>query len=412
VGKTRTSFWLKMLTIGALGFAAGVPFYVIKDLLKAQITEAGLDLGTIGLFTGVGFPFAFKFIWAPAMDRYEPLPLGRRRAWMLLAQIALAISIMILGQFNPHENLMAMAVVAVAIAFFHASHDIAVDAHRREFLETSELAFGSGLYMNVYRGGSLAALAIGFYLAGKINYATAHIAIGFMMIVGALAVFFSIEPKIEGTPPKTLKAAAVEPLKEFFRREGAITILLFFLLYKIGDNMASAMNLPFILKAGFDKMDYLYIAKGVGMVALFAGMFAGGALVMKLGLFWSLISFGVLQMISTAAFALLDVHLFGKHYGILTGVVVFELLTTGLGTAAYATFMALQTNKRFTATQYALFTSLMAVPVNLSGMVTGYIAQGVGWIPFYMICAGAAIPGLLMIPKICPRKSADPTSLS
>lgn len=387
-----------MLVILGFGFAAGVPYNVTRDLLKAWVTESGADLASIGLFSMVTLPLTLKFIWAPLMDRYVPPFLGRRRGWILLAQIGLALSLIFLGQTNPKENLLWVAIAALVVSFFHASHDIVIDAHRREFLTTEELGFGSGLYMNMYRAGMIAALAVGILVAQNYSYEMAYWAVAGLILVGVITDFCAEEPKITGSPPASLKEAVIEPFKEFFRRPGALLILLFFLLYKLGDNMGSAMTVPFVLKMGFEKTDYLYIVKGVGMIALFAGMLAGGAVMLRLGLFWSLIAFGILQMLSTAAFALLAFT--GKSYPVLTGVVVFELLSTGLGTTAYATFMALQTNKRFTATQYALFTSLMAIPGTVAASITGYIAEATGWMGFYVICALVAIPGLFLIPKV------------
>lgn len=383
----------------ALGFAGGVPFSITRDFLKAWMTEANVDLGTIGLFSGLTLPFTIKFLWAPGLDRYVPYGLGRRRGWLIISQICLAVAILFLGQIDPRQSLLWIAIMALTVSFFSATQDIAIDAHRREFLTNEELGFGSALYMNMYRVGQLSSLAVGIFVAQHFGYAYAHVAMAMMLVVGAIATLLSKEPQMTEQAPATLVSAAVEPLREFFRRKGAWLILAFFLFYKIGDNMAGAMTVPFILKLGFDKTDYLYIVKGVGMFALFGGMLLGGALMVRLGLFWSLISFGVLQMVSTAGFAWLA--LVGKSFPVLTSVVVFELMSTGLGTAAYATFMAMQTDRRFTATQYALFTSLMALPGTLAAMATGFMAEAFGWPGFYLTCALVAIPGLLLIPKIC-----------
>lgn len=399
----RVIFSPKMLIMLALGFAAGVPFLVTKDILKAWLTESDVSLAAIGLSTAFGLPYTFKFAWAPLMDVYVPPFLGRRRGWILLAQICLAAAIIGLGQLDPKQSLLWIGIMALSVTFFSATQDIAIDAHRREFLKDEELGFGTAVYMNAYRGGNLASIAAAFLVAEKFGYDWAHVAVAGMLIVGAVAVLLSPEPQVDGPPPRTLREGVVEPFKDFFKRRGAILILLFILLYKVGDNMASAMNVPFILKLGFEKTDYLVIVKGLGLGALFIGMLLGGALMVRLGLYLSLIIFGILQMVSTAGFAVLAVV--GKSTAVLTSVVTFEFLSMGLGTAAYGTFMAMQTNKRFTATQYALLTSLMAVPGVVVSMFTGYMAEGLGWTGFYLLCAAAAIPGLLLIPKVYSSES-------
>lgn len=391
----------RMLTMIGLGFTAGLPFLITKDILKAWMTETNVDLGTIGLFSALSMPYTLKFIWAPVMDRFVPPFLGRRRGWMVIAQIGLVITIASVGQFNPAEQLKWIALMALAVTFFSASQDIALDAFRREYLSENELGFGTAVYMNAYRGANLASLAVAFLAAEKFGWEYAHILLALMMLIGIITVLLSKEPKVDAPPPRSLREAIVGPFSEFFKRSGWLSILGFVLLYKLGDNMASAMNVPYILKMGFEKTDYLVIVKGIGMVGLFAGMLLGGAIMTRLGLYWSLIIFGVLQMVSTFGFALIDI--FGKNHFLLSGIVVFELLSTGLGATAYATFVALQTNVRFTATQYALLTSLMAVPGTLAAALTGYMVEYLGWVGFYAACSLVALPGLLIIPKVCKK---------
>jgi PAT family beta-lactamase induction signal transducer AmpG len=395
----------KMLVMFALGFSSGFPFYVIREVLKAWLTDANVDLGTIGLFSAVALPYTWKFIWSPAMDGLTPPFLGRRRGWMLITQIGLLLLIASMGQLDPTKSLKLMAVVALCIAFFSASQDIALDAFRREYLTDEELGLGTGIWMNAWRFGMFASTGVAFFLADIVGYATVHMVLSLMMGIGIITTLLVPEPVTGVAPPQTLQEAVVEPFREFFSRGGAWWVLAFILLYKIGDNMAGAMNIPFILKMGFTKQEYFVIVKGIGMLALFGGAFLGGIVMIRLGVANSLWVFGILQAVSTAGFALLLI--FGKNHVLLSGIVAFEFLATGLGQAAYASYMAMQTNKRFTATQYAMMTSLMAIPGTAAASITGYMAEYLGWIGFYTICALVALPGMFLLLRIAPWGSSN-----
>ena len=401
--KTILSF--KMLAMLALGFSSGFPFYVVREVLKAWLTDANVDLGTIGLFSAVAIPYTWKFAWSPVMDGVTPPFLGRRRGWMLITQLGLLILIMLMGRFDPTRSLSAMAVVAFGIAVFSASQDIALDAFRREYLTDDELGAGTGIWMNAWRFGMFASTGTAFLLADDIGYPMVHVILGLMMGVGLVTTMLVPEPETGVAAPRTLREAVIDPFREFFGRRTVWWVLGFILLYKLGDNMAGAMNIPFILKMGFTKKEYFVIVKGIGMLALFGGAFAGGILMIRLGIANALWVFGILQAVSTAGFALLVIY--GKNEILLTGIVAFEFLATGLGQAAYASYMAIQTNKRFTATQYALMTSLMAVPGTVAASVTGYMAEWLGWTGFYFVCALVALPGLLLLMKIAPWGSTN-----
>ena len=401
----KTILSLKMLAMFTLGFASGFPFYVVRDVLKLWLTDANIDLGTIGLFSAVALPYTWKFIWSPAMDGYTPPFLGRRRGWMLLTQIGLLVLIAAMGQFDPTKSLTMMAVVAFCIALFSASQDIALDAFRREYLTDEELGLGTGIWMNAWRFGMFASTGTAFLLADDIGYPAVHLVLSLMMGIGIITTLLVSEPDTGVAAPQTLKEAVIEPFAEFFNRGGAWWVLAFILLYKVGDNMAGAMNIPYILKMGFTKQEYFVIVKGIGMLALFGGAFLGGIVMVRLGIANSLWVFGILQAISTACFALLMIV--GKNHVILTGIVAFEFLATGLGQAAYATYMAVQTNKRFTATQYAMMTSLMAIPGTAAAAITGYMVEYLGWSGFYITCALVALPGMLLLIRIAPWGSSN-----
>ncbi len=410
----KIMFSWKMLAMFFFGFVSGFPFYIIKDVLKAWMTDANVDITTIGLFSAVSLPYTLKFIWSPAMDSITPSFLGRRRGWILIAQIGLMITIALTGQFNPEKSLWYIAVMALGIAFFGASQDIALDAFRREYLTDEELGFGTGVWMNAWRLGMYVSVGISFFLAdGSVSWGNIHIILAMMMMIGIITTFFVSEPEVGVAPPLSINEAVIQPFVEFFSRDGAIMVLLFILLYKLGDNMAGAMNIPFILRMGFSKTEYFVIVKGIGMLGLFGGVLAGGAIMIRLGIARSLWVFGILQAVSTAFFALLIIIGHGSQLWllhrnhILAGIVGFEFFATGLGQAAYATYMAIKTNKKFTATQYALLTSLMAIPGTIAAATTGFIVEISGWAGFYYICALLAIPGMLLLLKLAPWNAAN-----
>ena len=395
----------KMLVMFIFGFSSGFPFYVIREVLKAWLTDANIDIGTIGLFSAVALPYTWKFFWSPAMDGVTPPFLGRRRGWILITQIGLLLLIASMGQFDPTKSLKMMAVVAFSIAVFSASQDIVLDAFRREYLTDEELGLGTGIWMNAWRFGMFAATGSAFFLADTIGYPAVHMVLSLMMGFGIITTLLVSEPDTGVEAPHTIRATIIEPFREFFSRSGAWWVLAFILLYKIGDNMAGAMNIPFILKMGFTKQEYFVIVKGIGMLALFGGAFLGGIVMIRLGIANSLWVFGLLQAVSTAGFALLVFY--GKNSYLLSGIVAFEFLATGLGQAAYASYMAVQTDKRFTATQYAMMTSLMAIPGTAAAAVTGYMVEFLGWTGFYFVCALAAIPGLVLLLRIAPWGSSN-----
>jgi PAT family beta-lactamase induction signal transducer AmpG len=397
----------KMLAMFSLGLISGFPFYVVKDVLKAWMTSEGIDLGTIGLMSAVSLPYTLKFLWSPALDGIVPPFLGRRRGWMLLTQIALLGSIALLGQWNPQAQLAWIGLTAMAVSFFGATQDIALDAFRREYLREDELGLGTGVWMNAWRLGMYVSVGVSFLSADAgVGWDQIHILLGLMMLIGVITTLLISEPKVEEVPPRSIREAVIDPFKEFLSRNGALWILAFVLLYKVGDNLAGALNIPFILSQGFTRTEYFVVVKGLGMFCLFGGALLGGAILVRMKVSTALWIFGILQMVSTAAFAMIvlidhESALWSEYRQmILAGIVSFEFLATGLGQAAYATFMALQTNKKFTATQYALLTSLMAVPGTIFASGTGYLAESIGWIGFYAFCALAAIPGLLMISRV------------
>ena len=389
-----------MLVALLMGFACGLPLLLTISVLQAWMKEEGVDLTVIGMMALVGLPYTVKFLWAPFLDRFTLPFLGRRRGWLLVAQVALIFSISGLGFTNPRYNPWMVAFVAFLVTFFSASQDIAVDAYRREDLSDEELGLGSSLYVNGYRVGMLLASGGGLIMADHIPFSMVYLIMAACMLPGVLTTLIAPEPQITLGTPKTIKEAVVDPLAEYFNRQGALWILAFILLYKIGDTMASAMTTPFYLDIGFSKTEIGAIVKLFGFWATIAGTLIGGVLMLRLGINRSLWVFGFLQAISTACFAVLA--WIGHSVPALSGVIAFENLSSGMGTAAYMAFMASITNKRFTATQYALLTSLMGVPRVLASAPTGFLAKNMGWGGFFIACTLIAAPGMLLLLKFSP----------
>ena len=367
--------------------------------------EEGVDLTVIGMMALVGLPYTLKFVWAPFLDRFTLPFLGRRRGWLLVAQVALIFSIVGLGSTDPANNPWMVAFAAFLVTFFSASQDIVVDAYRREDFPDEELGLASSLYINGYRVGMLLASGGGLIIADQMPFSMVYLIMAACMLPGVLTTLMAHEPEIAVKTPANIKEAILDPLVEYFSRQGALWILAFILFYKIGDTMASAMTTPFYLDIGFSKTEIGAVVKLFGFWATIAGGLIGGVVMLNLNINRSLWVFGILQALSTACFAVLA--RIGYSVPALSAVIAFENLSGGMGTAAYAAFMASITNKRFTATQYALLTSLMGVPRVLASAPTGFLAKSVGWESFFIACTLIAIPGMLLLLKFAPWNSKE-----
>jgi len=394
-----------MLVAFLMGFSCGLPLLLTISLLQAWMKDAGVDLTVIGIMSLVGLPYAVKFLWAPILDRFTLPFLGRRRGWLLIVQILLALAIAGLGMTDPGKSPWMVAFAAFLVTFFSASQDIVVDAYRREDLPDEQLGLGSSLYVNGYRIGMLLASGGGLILADYISFTGVYLLMAGCMLPGIITTVLTPEPDIEEAPPKTLTEAVIAPLTEYFSRPEALWILAFILFYKIGDTMAAAMTTPFYLDMGFSKAQIGSIAKIFGFWATILGGLIGGGIMLKMGIRWSLWAFGFLQAASTAGFAILAN--IGYNLVALASVITFENLSSGMGTAAYAAFMASITNKKFTATQYALLTSLMGFPRVIASAPTGFMAKTFGWTSFFVCCTLIAVPGMLMLLKVVPRYSRN-----
>jgi PAT family beta-lactamase induction signal transducer AmpG len=399
-----------MLVALLMGFACGLPLLLTITVLQAWMKDVGVDLTVIGMMTLVGLPYTLKFLWAPVLDRFTLPFFGRRRGWLIMFQVALMLSISGLGHTDPANNPWLVAFVAFLVTFFSASQDIVVDAYRREDLSDRELGLGSSLYVNGYRVGMLLASGGGLIMADHMPFSMVYQIMAACLLPGVVTTLAASEPKVAAGTPQSLREAVFEPLKEYFSRQGALWILAFILLYKLGDTMASAMTTPFYLDLGFSKTQIGAVVKLFGFWATVIGSLIGGVIMLRLEIGRSLWIFGFLQALSTAGFAVLA--RIGDNIAALSAVIGFENLSSGMGTAAFVAFMASITNKKFTATQYALLSSLMGVPRVVASAPTGYLAKHFGWENFFIACTLIAAPGMLLLLKFAPWHPKQTKSVS
>ena len=392
-----------MLVALIMGYVAGLPLELTGFVLKTWLREDGVDLTTIGVFALVGLPYTLKFIAAPVLDRFAIPLFGRRRGWLLIFQTGLMISVFSLGTTNPGQNPTMVACFALLVAFFSASQDTVIDAYRREDLADEELGLGSSLYVSGYRVGMLLATGGGLILADHMPFSMVYAIMAACLLPGLITTLMTPEPAIPFGTPRSMREAVMEPFAEYFQRHNALWILAFILLYKIGDTMAGSMTAPFYVDLNYTKTEVGTVVKLFGFWAIMGGSLSGGIVMLRIGISRSLWIFGVLQAVSTAGFAVLS--LIGHQVSALAAVIAFENLSAGMGTAAYAAFMASITNKKFTATQYALLTSLMGVPRVVASAGTGYLAENMGWTGFFIFCTLIAIPGMLLLLKCAPWNS-------
>jgi PAT family beta-lactamase induction signal transducer AmpG len=388
-----------------MGFSCGVPLLLTSSVLQAWMSERQVDLSVIGLYSLVGLPYTLKFIWAPVFDRFT-LPLfGRRRGWLLILQLLLILALAALGLTDPGQTPWLVALAAFFVTFFSASQDIVVDAYRREDLSDNQLGLGSSLYVNGYRVGMLLAGSGGLILADHMAFAQVYLLMAASLLVGLLTTLLCREPALNEGIPRTFTEAVWEPFVEYFNRESALVLLLFILLFKIGDQMASTLTMPFYLDLGFSKTEIGTVAKLFGFWSVVAGGLIGGAILLRIGILRSLWIFGILQAVSTLGFSVLA--LLGDSLIGLVTVIMLEQLTGGMGTSAYVAYMASLTNKRFTATQYALLSSCMGIPRVIIAAPAGWVAEGTGWPLFFVGCTLAAVPGLLLLPRVSAQYRRD-----
>jgi PAT family beta-lactamase induction signal transducer AmpG len=396
-------FSRRMLICVFIGFSSGMPLYVLIQLVPAWLRSNDVDLATIGLFALVSLPYTWKFLWSPLMDRFTLPFLGRRRGWAVITQLALLVSIGMLGMFDPRESLQAIVVMVFLVSLFSASQDIVIDAYRRELLADDELGTGNSFFINAYRLSSLVPGSLALILSDLLPWSVVYWVTAGFMLVGVLTTLVIREVSDDGLAPRSLRDAVIEPFREFFQRDGvlaALTILAFMFFYKLGDNMATALATPFYLDMGFSRTEIGAIAKIAALWAVVAGSIIGGIAMLKLSINRALWLFGFVQLVTILGFAWLSVE--GHNPTGLFVVVSAEYLGVGLGTVALTAYIARETSRAFTATQFALFTSFIAVPRTFANASTGFLIEAMGYTSFFLLCTAIAVPGMLMLIKVAP----------
>ena len=405
-------FSKKMLTCILCGFSSGLPYFIGVQMLPAWLKEGGASIEEIGLFSLASLPYAWKVLWAPALDLYTPPFLGRRRGWAIILQVVLMLVIATMGVLSPAQDLKSIAILAVLLAFFSASQDIALDAHRREILEDNELGLGNSYFVNAYRISGLVPGSLALILADQMSWQQVHLIVALFMLVGIICSVWMEEPSFSSTNHDLKKSgffsSLILPIKDFFinhTTNRAILILMFLMLYKLGDQMATALATPFYLDMGFSKTEIGSVAKVASMWSSIFGGFVGGVIMIKIGINRALWIFGVIQLVSILGFALLSQV--GHNTTLLFGVVSFEHLGIGLGTAAFVAFIAQSTSKAYSATQIALLTGVMGLSRTLAGSTSGFIVAHLDYTYFFIICTLLAFPGMLMLPFVAPWSAAE-----
>lgn len=382
----------------ALGFASGLPLALTGGTLQAWATIENVSLQQIGFLTLVGSAYTLKFLWAPLIDRYAPPFLGRRRGWMLLTQVLLALGLLAMGLLSPGQSLLPLALIAVGVAFFSATQDIAFDAYRSDVLHKEERGAGAALSVLGYRLAMLVSGGLALILADQwLGWGAMYMLMAFLMLLCALATFWAPEPEVPAQAPRSLSVAVIEPFKEFFSRPGAITVLVLIVLYKLGDAFAGALSTTFLLRAaGFTATEVGTVNKVLGLTATIVGALTGGTLMAKLGLYRSLLLFGLLQGVSNLGFWLISVS--PHSIFLMAAAVGLENLCGGMGTAAFVALLMGLCNRQFSATQFALLSALSAVGrTYLAGPLTPPLVEYAGWSTFFVLTVLIALPGLLLL---------------
>lgn len=406
----KTIFTTKMLICIFTGFASGLPFYLLLQLLPAWLESEGINIKTIGAFSLTQIPYILKFVWAPFMDNISLLGLGRRRGWMLTSQLILLLFIAILGFFSPSLDIWLIATICFIIALFSATQDIALDAFRRELLLDKELGLGNSIHTNAYRVAGLVPGSLSLILSNYLPWDSVFIITALFMLPAIIMTLFVKEPLNQAPKTHHIEDIIINPFREFITRNGiktAMIILAFIFLYKLGDSMATSLATPFYLQMGYSRLDIGWIAKNASLWPSVIGALIGGILMIKIGINRALWSFGFVQVISILGFAGLSIEgpftEIGKYQQILLALVIgFEALGVGLGSAAFVAFIAKTTNPLYTATQFALFTSIASVPRTLINATTGIMVEYLGWTTFFGLCTILAIPGMLLLFKVAP----------
>ena len=399
----------KMLALLFLGFASGLPLFLTSQTLQAWMTVEDVDLTTIGLFSLVTLPYSLKFLWAPVFDSYVPPFLGRRRGWLVITQVGLMLAIAAMAFQDPERALRPLAMAAVLIAFLSASQDTVFNAYQVDVLAEREMGAGAAIGVLGYRIALIVTGSLALILADRIPWPSVYLLMSGLMLLGIAASLFAPEPVLRTAPPQGLKEAVVDPFVDFFRRTGmglGIVILVFTILYQLSDRLGQNMATPFLLQIGFTQTEIGAIKGGIGIAATIVGVLIGGAVIARLGINRSLWVFMALQILSNLAYYWISVTAATRVA--LTVAIVIENVSGGMVTAVFVAFLMVMSSRRFSATQFALLSSLMSVGRDVLAAPAGRIAEATGWPAFFLITIAAGIPAVLLLPVIAPWRGEVP----
>jgi PAT family beta-lactamase induction signal transducer AmpG len=392
-----------------LGFASGLPLALTSGTLQAWMTVEGVSLKTIGFATLIGQAYVFKFLWAPALDRFAPpsfaRALGRRRGWLLMSQALVIAGLVVMSMFSPRDTLLLLALAAVMVAFFSASQDVVFDAYRADVLAPAQRGAGAAVSVLGYRLGMIVSGGLALWLAERVlGWNAMMLLMAALMLVGVAATLMAPEPHSPPATPRTLAEAVVAPLREFFARPGAWAMLALIVCYKLGDAFAGALSTAFLIRgAGFGADEVGLVNKTLGLAATIVGALAGGALMAQMGLYRSLLWFGIGQAITNFGYWLIAVS--PKSLALMGSIVGLENLVGGMGTAAFVALLMSLVDARFSATQFALLSALASVGRVYVGPATGFLVENLGWPNFFVLTVAFAIPGLVLL--VAMRRSVE-----
>lgn len=401
----------RILSITFLGFSSGVPLLLSGSILQAWLTQENVDLTSIGLFSLVGLPYTLKFLWAPLIDNLR-IPvldkmLGRRRSWLVFLQACLIGATLFLAFSDPRADLLHVAVAALLVAFASASYDIIVDAFRIEICDDKNMAAGAATYVYGYRVAMWLTGFSSFLIADIFGWTVSYMVMAGFILIGTITALLTREPVIKAKiqqPAQHLKRqdyrqwleqSVIAPFLDFMRKPHWLIIILFTILYKFGDSLAGAMTNPFYIQTGFSLTEIAEIVKTFGTVATFIGLFFGGWLLAATTMYKSLWICGLLQMFSNLLFA--AQASIGHDLAFLAVTIGVENIAGGMGTAVFVAYLSSLCNISYTATQYALLTSLTAVARTVLVAPAGWLADQVGWFEFFLVTTAAAVPGLILL---------------
>lgn len=399
----------KMAAILFLGFASGMPLFLTSRTLQAWMTLEEVDLTTIGLFSLVTLPYSFKFLWSPLLDRYVPPFLGRRRGWLVITQVALVLTIAAMAFHDPRLSLELLALNAVLIAFFSASQDIVFNAYQVDALDEREMGAGAAIGVLGYRIALLVTGSLALVLADQMPWPTVYLLMAAFMAIGIAASFWAPEPVLSAAPPQSLREAVVDPFVDFFRRTGllwGVVILLFIVFYQLPDRFAQNMVTPFLLQTGFTQTDIGAIQGGIGLVTTIVGVLVGGAVIAAIGINKSVWIFAALQILSNLAYYWIS--LIGANRPALIVAIIIENLAGGMVTAVFVALLMSMCSRRFSATQFALLSSLMSAARDFIVAPAGAVAETTGWPTFFLLTLATGVPALILLPLVTPWRKEVP----